>query len=111
MDSFPSGAPAAARADLASLRAALDTSPIPPKTLDRNLLIATWNVRGFGKVLPKWESQASDSPRRNLRDMLCLAEIVSRFDVVALQEIKRDLGGLRLLMQALGTNWGWSHSL
>ena len=36
--------------------------------------------------------------------MLCLAEIVSRFDVVAFQEIKRDLGGLRLLVQALGTN-------
>jgi len=33
---------------------------------------------------------------------------VSRFDVVALQEIKRDLGGLRLLMHALGSNWGWS---
>ena len=27
--------------------------------------------------------------------------------MVALQEIKRDLGGLRLLMQALGPNWGW----
>jgi hypothetical protein len=71
VDNFPSGAPAAARADLAALRAALDASPIP-KTLDRNLLIATWNVRAFGKVLPKWESQAGDSPRRNLRDKLCL---------------------------------------
>lgn len=89
----------AVRADLATLRAALDSSPIPPKSLDRNLLIATWNVRGFGRVLPKWESAAGDSPRRNLRDMLCLAEIVSRFDVVALQDVKRDLGGLRLLME------------
>src|SRR3970040_909960 len=33
--------------------------------------------------------------------------IVSRCDVVALQEVKRDLGGLRLLMQALGPEWGW----
>lgn len=86
MDSFPSSPPSAVHADLAMLRTALDVSPIPPKTLDRNLLIATWNVRGFGRVLPKWESQAGDSPRRNLRDMLCLAEIVSRFDVVALAE-------------------------
>jgi endonuclease/exonuclease/phosphatase family metal-dependent hydrolase len=107
MDSFPSSPPAAARADLVALRASLDASPIPPKSLDRNVLIATWNVRAFGKVLPKWESATGDSPRRNLRDILCLAEIFSRFDVVALQEIKRDLGGLRLLMQALGPNWGW----
>jgi hypothetical protein len=27
--------------------------------------------------------------------------------VVALQEVKRDLGGLRLLMRALGSDWGW----
>jgi hypothetical protein len=38
---------------------------------------------------------------------LCLAEIVSRFDVVAQQEVKRDIGGLRRLMQALGSNWAW----
>jgi hypothetical protein len=75
----------AALADLLTLRAALDASPIPPKSLDRNLLIATWNVGAFGKVLPKWEGASGDSPRRNLRDILCLAEIVSRFDVVALQ--------------------------
>lgn len=36
MDSFPSGAPAKALADIATLRAALDASSIPPKTLDRN---------------------------------------------------------------------------
>lgn len=61
MDSFPGNPPIAAGADFTSLRAALDASLIPPKALDRNLLIATWNVRGFGKVLPKWESQPGDS--------------------------------------------------
>lgn len=81
---------------------------IPPKSLDRNVLVATWNLRGFGKVLDKWESAAGDSPRRNLRDVLCVAEVVSRFDVVALQEVKRDLGGLRRLMEALGPNWAWT---
>lgn len=91
MDTFPSSPPAAVRADLATLRASLDSAGIPPKSLDRNVLIGTWNVRGFGKVLDKWDSAAGDSPRRNLRDILCLAEVVSRFDVVALQEVKRDL--------------------
>jgi hypothetical protein len=85
----------------------LDQSGIPPKSLDRNVLIGTWNIRGFGRVLDKWESAATDSPKRNLRDVLCLAEVISRFDVVALQEVKRDLDGLRRLMEALGPNWGW----
>lgn len=37
------------------------------------MLIATWNVRAFGKVLPTRESQAGDSLRRNHPDVLCLA--------------------------------------
>lgn len=105
MDNFPSSPPAAVRADLAALRASLDLAGIPPKWLDRNVLVATWNIRGFGKVLDKWASVEGDSPRRNLRDVLCLAAIISRFDVVALQEVKRNLGGLRRVMEALGPNW------
>jgi exonuclease III len=107
VDTFPSSPPATVRADLAALRTSLDQSGIPPKSLDRNVLIATWNIRGFGKVLEKWEPAQTDSPKRSLRDVLCLAEIVSRFDVVALQEVKRDLGGLRRLMEALGPSWAW----
>jgi hypothetical protein len=67
MDSFPSSPPVPVRADLAALR-------IPghfrhsPKSLDRNVLIGTWNIRGFGRVLGKWESAAVDSPKRNLRN-------------------------------------------
>lgn len=85
MDSFPSSPPVPVRADLAVLRASLDQSGIPPRSLDRNVVIGAWNIRGFGKVLDKWESAATDSPKRNLRNVLCLAEVVSRFDVVALQ--------------------------
>ena len=107
METFPSSPPAVVRHDLAALRASLDLAGIPPKSLDRNVLVATWNIRGFGKVLDKWASAEGDSPRRNLGDVLCLAAIISRFDVVALQEVKRDLGGLRRLMQALGPNWAW----
>jgi endonuclease/exonuclease/phosphatase family metal-dependent hydrolase len=107
MLAFPANPPQPVRDDLTKLRAALDLSGIPPKSLDRNVLIATWNIRHLGAVTQKWDTSAEDSPKRNLRDILCIAEIVSRFDVVALQEIKRDLEGLRLLMQALGPDWGW----
>lgn len=74
MDTFPSSPPAAVRDDLAARRTALDQSGIPPKSLDRNVLVATWNVRGFGKLLDKWDSAAGDSSRRHLRDVLCLPE-------------------------------------
>jgi endonuclease/exonuclease/phosphatase family metal-dependent hydrolase len=93
--------------DIRALSQSLDLSPIPPKSLDRNLLIGTWNIRHFGGITEKWTTESTDSPKRNLRDVLCLAEIVSRFDVVALQEVKRELRGLRLLMQALGPNWAF----
>ena len=107
MLSFPSNPPQAVREDLVALRTALDASGIPPKTLDRNVLIATWNIRAFGGVTPQWVTGPDDSPKRGLGHVRCIAEIVSRFDVVALQEVKRDLTGLRLLLQALGPDWGW----
>lgn len=107
MDSFRAGHPRPCE-PTSPCFAGHSQSGVPPKSLDRNVVIGTWNIRGFGKVLDKWESAATDSPKRNLRDVLCLAEVISRFDVVALQEVKRDLGGLRRLMEALGPNWGWT---
>jgi endonuclease/exonuclease/phosphatase family metal-dependent hydrolase len=94
-------------ADLARLRSALDEA-VPAKALDRNLLIATWNVRAFGGLTEKWESAVDDSPKRDLHSLLCIAEIVSRFDVVAVQEAKDDLKALRHLIHLLGPYWGLS---
>ena len=45
--------------ELTELRAALDEA-IPPKKLDRNLLIATWNIRAFGNLTEKWASGPND---------------------------------------------------
>ena len=94
-------------ADLARLRSALDDE-VPAKALDRNLLIATWNIRAFGGLTEKWESSGDDSPKRDLHSLLCISEIVSRFDVVAVQEAKDDLKALRHLIHALGPHWGLS---
>jgi hypothetical protein len=107
MPSFPDDPPAATAETLARLRAALDTSLIPSKVLDRNVLIATWNIRSLGRVTPRWATAAGDSPKRCHADILAIAEIVSRFDVVALQEVKRDLAGLESILEALGPDWGW----
>jgi endonuclease/exonuclease/phosphatase family metal-dependent hydrolase len=99
--------PAELAAQLTQLSHALDTdAKVPPKQLDRNLLIATWNLREFGRVTAKWQSAKGDSPKRDLFSIRVIAEIVSRFDVVAIQEVQANIEALRLLMRALGPNWG-----
>jgi len=91
---------------LRALRAALDDSDVPAKRLDHNLLIATWNVRALGRLTERWEARPGDKPKRNLHDLYAIAEIVSRFDVVAVQEARGDLVALRRLMDVLGPSWG-----
>jgi endonuclease/exonuclease/phosphatase family metal-dependent hydrolase len=97
--------PPAIAAELSALRTDLDDH-VPRKALDRNLIMATWNIRAFGDLTEKWMSEAGDSPKRDLHSLACIAEIVSRFDVVALQEVKRNLKALRHLLKLLGPNWG-----
>jgi exonuclease III len=92
--------------DLKLLSEDLDLK-IPPKVLDKNLLIATWNVRAFGDITEKERSAAPDSPKRDFHSLLCIAEIVKRFDVVAIQEIKGNLKSLRDLMKVLGEHWAF----
>jgi len=99
--------PQAIQDELGVLRTSLDKE-IPPKTLDRNLLIATWNLRAFGGLTEKWQSSEDDSPRRDLQSPLCIAEIISRFDVIALQEVRDDLKSLRHMLKVLGPNWGFT---
>jgi hypothetical protein len=97
--------PARAREELAGLEAALDAE-VPAKVVDRNLLVATWNVRAFGDLSDSWERGGDDSPKRNLADALAIAEILSRFDVIAVQEARANLRALRHVLKALGPDWG-----
>lgn len=78
---------------------------IPSKELDRNILIATWNIREFGNVTKKWRAAAGESPARDLYALRCIAEIISRFDVVAIQEVQDNIRGLRHLLKKLGPEW------
>jgi endonuclease/exonuclease/phosphatase family metal-dependent hydrolase len=69
---------------------------IPERTVESNLLVATWNIREF------------DSPKYGPRSKECLfyiAEIISSFDLVAVQEVNDDLKALNQLMQILGSWW------
>jgi hypothetical protein len=50
--------------DLLRLRSALDEE-VPAKALDRNLMIATWNIRAFGDLTEKWASTEDDTLKRD----------------------------------------------
>jgi endonuclease/exonuclease/phosphatase family metal-dependent hydrolase len=91
--------------ELVRLRGELDNE-VPMKSVDKNLLVATWNIRCFGDLTEKWVVSESDSPKRNLHALRCIAEIVSRFDVVAIQEVRGNIKCLRHMLKVLGRNWG-----
>jgi endonuclease/exonuclease/phosphatase family metal-dependent hydrolase len=97
--------PAAVRADLEALCVALD-GDIPSKS-SHNLLIATWNIRAFASLTRKWTSSGADSPKRDLRGLRAIIEILSRFDVIAVQEVKGNLRALRDTMRFLGDDWAF----
>jgi endonuclease/exonuclease/phosphatase family metal-dependent hydrolase len=92
--------------ELDALRNSL-TSTVPSKQSGQNLLIATWNIRSFGSLTRKWTASSNDSPKRDLRGLRAICEIVSRFDVVAIQEVKGNLRSLRDMMHFLGDNWSF----
>ncbi|MEJ2008018.1 MAG: endonuclease/exonuclease/phosphatase family protein [Acidobacteriota bacterium] len=98
--------PAPVQADLDRLRAHLDAT-LPKKNPDKNIHLATWNLRAFGGLTKKWANDPGDSPQRNFHAIVCIAEILSRFDVIAIQEVKGDLRALRHLLKALGDRWGF----
>ncbi|NOX46617.1 MAG: endonuclease/exonuclease/phosphatase family protein [Chlorobi bacterium] len=91
--------------ELAGLSASLDVE-IPSKKPNENLLIATWNIRMFGSLTKEWDS-GNKSPKRNFRAVWAISEIISRFDVIAVQEVMGNLRALRNLMQCLGDEWSF----
>ena len=79
---------------LKRLRTSLVQS-VPRRKLDRNLLVASWCLRKRRGVRP-WP----ESP-------FYLAQILSTFDIVALQEIDRDLASIREVVDILGPEWAY----
>jgi len=98
--------PAHVAHDIAALRAHLDQT-VPPKKANDNLLIATWNLRAFASLTREWTAGSSHSPKRDLRGLLAISEIIRRFDVIAIQEVKGDLRALRDLLRWLGDDWAF----
>jgi hypothetical protein len=84
--------------NLLKLRGQLDATA-PDKDAEHNLLLATWNLRDFDKKGPKHGARMPES-------LFYIAEVISRFDIVAVQEIDR-LGLWEEVMGYLGPNWDY----
>lgn len=80
------------RQEVKSLRAHRKARGVPKRSADR-LLLATWNVANF------------DVQDREPAHLELMAEMVSWFDLVALQEVRDDLTGLRALKKLLPGEW------
>ena len=89
-----------------ALRASLNRT-VPAKQANQNLLIATWNLHAFASLNRVWTAGTKDTPKRDLRGLLAIGEILRRFDVVALQEVRGDLRALRDLLRWLGADWAF----
>lgn len=101
----PTPPPAAAAKALDALAAGLEA--IPRKRPGENLLIGTWNIALLSRFNRNWITGPGDDPQRNLTDVCCLAQVISHFDVCAIQENLRSLEALRCLMLCLGEHWGF----
>lgn len=80
------------RTEIAALRRWRKERGIPPRTGDR-LLVATWNIANLGA-----QDRTDDDHR-------LLAEVASWFDLVALQETRHNLAGLRGILAHLPKAW------
>ena len=97
--------PTTVQDDLDALNAALDG--LIPSKKPTNILIATWNIRKFGNLTRKWLPTGDYSPRRDLRGLRAIIDIISRFDVIAVQEVTGNLRALRDTMKYLGDGWSF----
>ena len=80
---------------LKELRRRLETdrNRVPHSILDETMNLATWNIREFGRR------------ERRERSLHYIAEVIGRFDLVALTEVRRDLRQLLRVMEILPPFW------
>lgn len=68
-----------------------------------SFLLASWNLRDF-------DSDKFKHGKRLDESYLYMAEIMSAFDLIALQEVNRDLSGIERLVRTMGPQWAWMAS-
>ncbi len=77
-----------------------ELAPLRKRKSDGSLLLATWNIRDF-------DSNKFGYGPRLPETFFYIAEIISCFDLVAVQEVNRDLSALEAVMAILGSEWDY----
>lgn len=73
---------------------------IPGKHLEGNLIIGSWNIRDFGGKRLNPEPRLPES-------YYYIAEIISNFDILAVQEVNENLADFERIMRLLGNNYDY----
>lgn len=84
---------------LVNLKKDLDEK-VPDKEFNENVLIATWNIRDF-------DSNKYGYGPRTKEAFYYMSEIISSFDLVAIQEVNEDLFPFNKLMYVMGEHWDY----
>ncbi|PVE22761.1 endonuclease [Microvirga sp. KLBC 81] len=81
---------------LLRLRKSIADQGVPTRTVAGDVLIASWNIREFDSK--KFGGRLTDA-------FYYIAEILSHFDLIALQEVRGDLYALERVQSLLGSWW------
>lgn len=65
---------------------------LPERDVSDRVLVATWNIRDFGR--PRMEES-----------LYYVAEVISHFDVVAVQEVQANTEPITRILEILGSSW------
>ena len=76
---------------------------LPPRMENGKILLATWNIRNLGKF-------RSGPNERLPQSWLYLAELLSRFDIGAVQEVDQDIAPLEKLTGLMGGDYEYIFS-
>ena len=97
MPSFPKPVPAL-NYSLAAEKQAIDQwfqSRSVPQSMSNRLLLGSWNIANLGEQ------------KRDQKDLNLIAHILSRFDLIAVQEVKTDVSHLRAVAASMGSGFDW----
>jgi endonuclease/exonuclease/phosphatase family metal-dependent hydrolase len=84
---------------LLALRAGISRD-ITPRNEQESFHLVSWNIRDFGG------HRLNPSPRTH-ESMLYIAEVISAFDLVAVQEVNEDMTDFETVMRLLGPRWNY----
>ena len=77
---------------------AIEAQSVPIKNATDTLILASWNLQAFN---------GGDGDGRTAESYWYIAEIISHFDLVAIQEVGANMGGLDKLKNLLGPTWSY----